>query len=115
MHGFFARLKNIFGGQAQDVTLAAAATLDVPDHAGFVDLTGTATITALRAPAYSRRRVVFFRQSDSGTTTFTNTDDTTTANEMDLGGSNVALGQTDVICLRLLSNGSWLRVFSTNN
>jgi hypothetical protein len=115
MPGFMARLKSIFGGSPNDVSIAAAATITVPDHAGWIDLTGTDTVTALKAAPYSRGRVVFFHQSDSGTTTFTNTNDTSTENEMDCGGSNLALGQADVAAFRLKRNGSWVKVFSTNN
>lgn len=115
--GFMARIKDLFGsnGSSGAVTVAAATTVYVPDWMGWVPMTGTATITTLNADISGRRRLVYFYQSDSGATTFTNTDGTTTAGKMDLGGSNVVLGQTDVLCLRLHSDGSWVRVFSTDN
>jgi hypothetical protein len=115
MPGFMARLKGIFGGSPDKVEIAAAATITVPDHAGWIDLTGTDTVTALKASPYSTRRVVFFRQADSGTTTFTNSNDPTTAFEMDCGGSNLALGQNDVCAFRFNGDRTWVRVFSTNN
>jgi hypothetical protein len=115
MPGFMARLKGIFGGSPNHISIAAAATITVPDHAGWVNLTGTDTVTSLRASPSSRGRIVFFNQTDSGTTTFTNTNDTTTEHLMDTGGSNAAVGQSDVLALRLRPDGSWVRVFLTDN
>lgn len=113
--GVWSRLKSVMGGDRVDYTLAAGTTIVVPDSSNLFYLTGTATVTALQAGAHTRNRLVTFIQSDSGTTTLTNTNGTSTANEMDLGGSNVALGQADVIELLLRSDGSWVRVSSQNN
>ncbi len=109
-------MKSIHGGLgAFSNTLTAAATVNVPDGEDLFYLSGTNTITALTANAATRGRIVTFIQGASGTTTFTNTDSTTTVNLMDLGGSNIALAATDVLCLYLTSTGSWLRIFSTDN
>lgn len=109
-------MKSIHGGLgAFSNTLAAAATVNVPDGEDLFYLSGTDTITALTASAATRGRIVTFIQGASGSTTFTNTDSTTTVNLMDLGGSDVVLGATDVLCLYLTSTGSWLRLFNTNN
>ena len=114
--GFMSRVKNAFGANsAINNTVAAATTVYVPDGLSVVNLTGTATITSLQADIGSRGRLVHFIQSDTGATTFTNTDSTTTANQMDLGGSNVVLGQTDVLTLYLQSNGVWLAFYTKNN
>lgn len=115
--GFMSRIKDLFGapGQRSGTTVAAATSVYVPDDMAWVPLTGSATITELLADVSSRRRIVFFIQSDSGSTVFTNTDGATTAGTMDLGGSDITLGQTDVLCLRLHIDGTWVRVFNTNN
>lgn len=110
------RVKSLHGGLGGFYnTLAAAATVNVPDGEDLFYLSGTDTVTALVASAATRGRIVTFIQGSSGTTTFTNTDDTTTANLMDLGGSNIALAATDVLCLYLTPTGSWVRIFNTNN
>lgn len=112
------RLKSLFGTREGGIeTVAAAITLVLPDQTNLMYMTGTATVTSLNA---SRRieagRTVWFVQSDSGTTTFTNSGATTTKGAMDLGGaSNLDLAQTDVLCLQQRSDGSWLRMFSTDN
>lgn len=111
----WSRLKSIAGGDRTNYTLAAATTVVVPDDSNLFYLTGTATVTALNAGGSTRNRVVTFVQSDSGATTLTNTNDTTTAGQMDLGGANIVLGQTDSVDLLLRADGSWLRLSSVNN
>lgn len=111
----WSRLKSIMGGDRTDYSIAAATTVNVPDSTNFVSLTGTATITTLNGDLTTRNRLVHFYQSDSGATTFTNTDSTTTAGQMDLGGSNITLGQTDFLTLWLRDDGVWVRVSTSNN
>ena len=96
------------------LSLTAATTITVPNDSNIFLLTGTATVTSLEAMEILPGRLVTFIQ-DSGTTTFTNTNDTTTSGQMDLGGSNVALAASDVLQLVQRSGGYWQRVFSTNN
>lgn len=115
-----ARLKGIVGGNSiiYAKTIAAAATLNVPDDLSVIPLTGTATVTSLVAGSYTRGRMVWFYQYDTGATTFTNSPGTTTAGQMDLGAldpGNTVLGASDWLCLYLKPDGTWLRVFGTNN
>jgi len=112
---FWSRAKSTLGGDRERNTLTAAATLAVPDDTNYVALTGTASVTSLTAGSQTRNRLVYFYQSDSGSTTFTNTDGASTAGTMDLGGSNVVLGQTDVLAVFLREDGTWVRIFNTNN
>lgn len=117
---FWSRLKSLVGGGTTFTTktTAAATTLNVPDDLSWVNLTGTATVTSLVAAAWMRGRMVWFYQSDTGTTTFTNSPGTTTANQMDLGGldvSNAILGPSDVLCLYLRADGTWIRVTPVTN
>lgn len=109
------RIRSIIGGDFERNTVAAATTLGVPDDTNLIYLTGTATVTSLTASKSTRNRIVYFIQNDSGATTFTNTDGATVEGTMDLGGSNVTLGQDDVLCLILRSNGTWLAMFTKNN
>lgn len=116
----WARLKGLVGGDSGifGKTFAAATTLNVPDDISWMDLTGTATVTSLTAGNQTRGRLLYLYQSDSGATTLTNSPGTTTAGQMDLGGldsANLVLGGTDVLCLRLRPDGTWIRVFQTNN
>lgn len=110
-----ARMKSTAGGDTLNTPLTAAATLYVPDDTNMVYLEGTDTVTALVADPRTRNRIVVFVQSDSGTTTFTNTNNPTATDLMDLGGSNVALAQTDALILLLKSDGTWLRLSAADN
>lgn len=105
----WSRLKSLAGGSGRtdtDKTITVAATTWVPDEGNFFLLSGTATITSLNAATATRdRRVVFV--GSSGTQTFTNTNGTTTAGQMDLGGASIALGPDDVLELVLRQNGVW--------
>lgn len=102
------------GGDRTRYEVAVAATVNVPDDTNYVEFTGTDTVTALNASGSTRNRMVVF-YSTSGTTTLTNTDSATTAGQMDLGGSNIALGATDAIILWLRSDGVWVRLTPVAN
>lgn len=106
---FWARAKSILGGDRTVYTLTSGATLAVPDSSNYIELTGTATVTALNAAAHTRNRMVVF-YSTSGTTTFTNTDGTTTAGQLDLNGANVNLAKGDILVLWLRTDGVWVPV-----
>jgi hypothetical protein len=114
----WSRIKSIAGGDRVDATVVNPAdhTFNVPDSTNLVYLTGSDTgITALVANSATRNRIVYFVQDDTGSTVFTNTNGATVANTMDLGGSNITLGEHDVLGLLLKSDGTWLRLFSANN
>lgn len=114
---WIARLKSLAGGAGYPVsklTLTAAATVNVPGFSNVFYMSGTDTITSLVGESSTRMREVTFIGS-SGTTTFTNTNNPTTAGQIDLGGSNFALASTDVLRLILQPNGTWLRVAGTDN
>lgn len=113
----WSRIKSLMGTREGGVeTVAAATSLTIPDDSNLVYLTGTATVTSLNGSSrIEAGRTVFFYQSDSGTTTFTNTDDTTTKGQMDLGGGSVAVANSDVLCVSQRPDGSWIRLFNTNN
>jgi len=105
-------MKSVFGGLGGFInTVASAATVNVPDEEAVFYVTGTSTITALNGVASARGRVVWFIGADaSGATqvTFTSTNQTTTAGQMDLGPyGNVTLGDRDVLCLYLAADGHW--------
>jgi hypothetical protein len=108
----WARLKSIAGGDRVDTDVAQGTTIVVPDNTNLVYITGSASVTVatLKGNASTANRLVTFVQKGTGTTTFEN-DDTPAANQMDLGGSNRALGQHDVLCLLLKPDGTWLRAF----
>lgn len=112
--GQWERVKSIVGGDSMIAgkTIAAGTTINVPSDLNWVNLTGTATVTSLTAAPQTRGRMVWFYQSDSGTTTLTNSPGTTTAGQMDLGGpdpDNLILGPSDVVALYLRPNGTWIR------
>lgn len=118
--GMWDRVKGIIGGDSTiwSKTFASATTLNVPDDIFWMDLTGTATVSALVAADFTRGRLLILYQSDTGVTTLNNSPGTTTTDQMDLGSldnSNLVLSNTDLVCLRLRPDGSWIRVFNTNN
>lgn len=102
------RLRSTAGGDTSNPTITSAATVFIPDDTNIVVLSGTASVTSLQASPAARNRMVWF-YSTSGTSTLTNTNDAATAGQMDLGGSNIALGATDMISLWLRPNGTWVR------
>lgn len=103
-----ARIKSTAGGDTQNPTVTSATTINVPSDTNFVVLSGSETCTSLVAASHTRNRIVWF-YSSSGSTVLTNTDNATTAGTMDLGGSDITLGATDMICLLLRSDGTWVR------
>ena len=115
MFGAWARAKHWFGGGSQPPTIASAATVYVPDNAGSVILTGAETITALNAAISTRGSRMLYLYSKDGNVVLTNTDGTTTAGQMDLGGSNITLGATDMIILYLRVDGVWVRATPVAN
>lgn len=111
------RMKSLAGGNMDANsrrTIAAAATMQVPDFTNLVYVSGTDTVTSLLAGDSTRNREVTFIGL-SGTTTFTNTDNATVEGTMDLGGSNRAVGTTDVLVLILKMDGTWLMKSFTDN
>lgn len=111
------RVKSLLGGSGRSdtsKTLTAAATLTVPGWSNLFYLSGTDTVTALVAEKSTRDREVTFIGL-SGTTTFTNTNNPTTVNQMDLGGSNRAVAATDVLVLILKQDGTWVMKSFTDN
>lgn len=99
-------------------TLASAASWQLPGEVvGSFEITGSATVTSLTLPSgiVQGGRIVVFYGGESAAVVFTNTNDTTTAGQMDLGGANITISDQDVLVLMMKNNGTWIRVFNTNN
>lgn len=111
-----ARAFSFAGGEQNTGDTPVAASLQLSPNKSVFFLTGTATVTALNdeQPILPGRMVTLI-QKDAGTTTLTNTNGATAIGTMDLGGSNLALGQGDTCMLVQTETGSWLRVSSANN
>ena len=109
--GFMSRIKNWLGGKAATtITYTTSQTsLPVPDDAGGLVLSGTATIATLTADTSTRGGRLLWLYQAAGTTTLTNNGGSTTANQMDLGGGDATLGATDFIVLYLRIDGVWVR------
>lgn len=103
----WARIKAFFGGNPPS-TLASAATMSLTDSS-IVILTGSETITSLVHPSKTAGMVTLIGGA-SANITLTNTNNPTTAWQMDLGGSNRTLADSDAITLFLMPNGTWLRI-----
>lgn len=102
----WSRMKSRAGGQPVKV-LASASSLFLPDDSDIINLTGTATVTSLTGHSASRGRTVRLRQSDTGVTTFANTNTPTTAGQMYLHGVNLVLQKSNVIELFYNNDGTW--------
>lgn len=117
MSGFNPVSGMVFQGQGV-TTLASAATWQLPGEIiGPFEITGSATVTSLTLPSgiVQGGRIVTFYGGASAAVVFTNTNDTTTAGQMDLGGANITIADQDVLMLMMKNNGTWIRVFNTNN
>lgn len=112
---FEARVKSVNGATDAGIgSIAVATTTYVPDTSAIFALTGSATITTLDAPVYSRGRIVTFYQL-SGSTVFTNTEATTTAGQMRVGaGANLTLAAGDVVTMFLHPDGWWFKISNSD-
>lgn len=119
-----ARVNQLFGANDLTVTVSPYTVgtnnqIDIPAIGSWINLTASAVTTlgatgpVFTMPSFSRGRLLFFYNNGSNAITFTNTNDTTTAGYMDLGGSNRALDNSDVLCVYVRNDGSAIRVFST--
>ena len=124
-----ARVNELLGGapSIQSISITSATqVIGIPDGSSWIELSnttaGSITLGASNAifscSPSSRHRIVFLYNAYSASgqnVVLTNTDNTTTAGYCDLGGSNVTLAPTSVICLRIRGDGSAVRVFNTTN
>lgn len=119
-----ARVNEMFGGgggSPTSVTVSSASQIiAIPDTGAWIELSnttaGSITIGASNAvfsiPSWSRNRTLWLYGSGTQDIVLTNTNGTTTAGYCDLGGSNITLGPTDVLCLRVRADGSLIRVMA---
>lgn len=113
-----AKVNTFVGSNHAAIPTVASATTTVIDRSSSVwFITGSATITSLLTGdgVVTPGDYVEFWGGASAAAVFTNTNDTTTNGQMDLGGSDITLGERDVLILRRYAGGFWVRVTSTNN
>ncbi len=114
------------GGRLYEYTINVAdggtGTMYLPDDSNVFTLVGpegSVGISKIFASGATRNRKVYLYQkydaSITPETVFTNTDGASVEGEMDLGGSDVTLGATDVLALLLRPDGTWVRIFTTDN
>ena len=121
MPGLMARAKSILGSQkTPTLTIVASQTaLELPHQSNVFLITAGATETIGTVNANRDvecgRIVYIIAADDTSAVTFTNDDTPTARGQMDLGGSDVVLDDRDVLCLIQREDGSWLRMFNTNN
>ena len=123
MPGFISRVKSTHGSLAPPtITVPTAATddLDLPQHSNVFLVTAPSNITGmstcnLNKPIETGRIVLLIAADSTANLVFTNDDTPTSKGQMDLGGSDITLDDRDVLCLIQRSDGSWLRIFNTNN
>lgn len=121
-----ARVNNLFGGVDAPVTASPVAVsgnnlINIPAISSWINLTASASTTLgasgviFNMPTFSRNRLLFLYNNGSQNIIFTNTNNTTTNGYMDLGGADVTLGPTDLLCVYVRVDGSAIRVFNTDN
>lgn len=103
-----------FGRARADALIASATSIRVPNSAHRVQLSGTTTVATVHSGGKDGR-ILRIDGSSGGSVTLTNNNDTTTPGQMDLGGSNLALGgPMDSVYLQLQSTGAWRKVDNTD-
>lgn len=113
--GIFGRNKAHPGGGPAIPTIASATEIFVSDEISLAYISGTTAIATIRsANTYPGRMLTFIGITATGPA-FTNNNDTTTAYQMDLGGSNRTIAPNDVLRLIQKENGTWLMLSITDN
>lgn len=105
------RLKSYVGGSGEvnaNITLASAATVNVPDDHNLFYVSGTTTITSLLAGPRTYNRSVMFVGAAGSTVVFTNTNTPTAAGQMYLHGANRTIQEDDIIELVCKQDGVWI-------
>lgn len=110
---FIARIKSLAGGGGTLATLASATTMTVTPNDNAFYVSGSATITSLKAAPSTRNREVVFIGAASAAAVFTHTSGTSTVDQMDLGNQSIVLSANDVLKLFCNENGVWKLVAYT--
>jgi len=123
------RVNQLLGGNDAAVTISPYTVgsnnqIDIPGIGSWINITATALTTlggvgttnpVFNMPSWARGRMLWFNNTGSQNVIFTNTDNTTTAGYMDLGGSNRTLGPSDVMCVYVRQDGSAILNYLTDN
>lgn len=116
MSTFEARVKDMFGGDAIGVnSVTSAASVAVPDGVSVLYVGGSTKIDFLYCNPSTRGRLLILVGDTSGTASLDNVDGAATDGQMDLGGSDVNVADSDVVVLLSRMDGTWVRVLSTDN
>lgn len=117
-----ARIKSNVGGRLNSkiLDMNGTTTVYVPSDSNLIyfNALGASTVTRLYCPPAERNRLVWFVNANNTgivAVTLTNTNGASTEGTMDLGGSNVGLGPTDVIALFCRDDGTWIRATPVAN
>lgn len=124
----WSRLRSWAGGYSRTPTInvpgvqGQTIVLNLPDHSNVFALTTSeegVNIGDLLAADNTRNRKVWLYMKPTvdtnGYVTLVNTDNASVAGEMDLGGSDITLEESDAVCLLLRDNGTWLKLRVTDN
>lgn len=113
--GLMGRLKNSPGGGKAIPTIASATQVYLPDDYSIAYISGTTAIATIRPENVYPGRIMTFIGITATGPAFTNNNDTTTAYQMDLGGSNRTIAPNDVLRLIQKADGTWLMLSVTDN
>ena len=122
--GLWGRVKRTPGGGPAIPTISSAtvqtvggvaSTLVISDDVSIAYISGTTAIAAIRPATVIPGRMLTFIGITATGPAFTNNNDTTTAYQMDLGGSNRTVAPNDVLRLIQKADGTWLMMGFTDN
>lgn len=103
-------------GHSKPPTYASATNMNVKANDSFILISGSTAVVTIKQPGKAGQ-LLRVQGASGASFTLTNNNDTTTAGQMDLGGSNITTfgSGPDVIVLRKRADGSWERLFNENN
>lgn len=103
---FWSRVKSLGGSNTPIVSLASQATLTLNDNDNAWLVTGTTAISKITCPAFLRNREITLIGAAGANCTLTN-NNTPTADQMYLKGSNQLIQEDTVVKLILKIDGTW--------
>lgn len=116
MSTFEARVKDLFAGDGTGPnTVVSASSVTIADSVSVLYVSGSTKIDFLYCNPSTRGRLLVLVGDTSGTASLDNVDGAATEGQMDLGGSDVNVADSDVVVLLSRADGTWVRVLSTDN
>ena len=101
-----------FSGRIVPKDVASATTVALPSHFGGIKVSGTTAIANFATDKTRHGRTL--RIEAAGSFLLTTADASTTKDTIDVGAADVAMTAGDVLDLRQVGNGVWVRTDATS-